>query len=169
MKRYNNLAFTVVCVLPIASIFFIILIVLGYFYSEQFLDFIVMCVVFTFLIILIWITIFALRDVWIITFYSKEKICQKNLWKSKEIKFDGIKEVYIAGSCLYLSSKNYNLTYRKKERFLGRKMKKALNNEIIILISKDVEFLQYIPFNEVKICILKNSLGNIIKKYIPLD
>ncbi len=169
MRKYNNLAFMVVCVLPIASILFILFIILGYFYMEPLLDFIVMCICFTSLIILTWITLFDLRDVFIITFYSKEKIYQRNLWKSKEIYLDEIKEIYIAGSCIYLSSKNYNLKYSEKERFLGRKMKKALKNEIIIMVTSEPVFLNYISLDKISIYQFKNSLGIILKKYIHLD
>lgn len=166
MKKYNNLAFQTLILLPIICVFCLFIIILcGFFLKEQFFDFALMCIVFSYMIVMIWLVLFLLKNVIIITYYDEEKIFQKNLWKKKSIKFNAIKEIYIAGSYIYLTSKKYNLTY-DKEKVLSRKIQKDLQDEIIIMITTDAYFLKHINFKEINVYSFKNSLSNILNKYL---
>lgn len=166
MKRYNNLAFKTVILFPICSIVYLIFMILGcIYYDGQLIDLVIMCISLIVVIVIIWALLIYMKDVFIITYYDEEKIYQRNLWKKKTLQYNSIKEIYIFGDYIYLTSKVYDLNYSGKEKFLGRKLLKALKNEIVIMISGDAQFLKYISFEDKGVRIYKNRLTHMLSKY----
>ena len=166
MKRYNTIASQAVILLPICSIAYLFIMILLCINSkDQPIALLVISIGFSILIIMIWVLLFYMKDAFIITYYDEEKIFQRNLWKKKTLQYDSIKEIYIFGDYIYLTSKAYNLEYNGKERFLGKKLLKALKNEIVIMIQADAEFLKYIPFEDKNVHSYKTRLTRILSKY----
>ena len=74
MKRYNNLAFQIVVLLPISSLLYLLIIIIGsIFIRNQGLDFIIMCIVLSCVFVMIWFVLFFMKDIFIITYYDEEK------------------------------------------------------------------------------------------------
>lgn len=169
MKRYNNLSFTAIVFIPISCIVYLVGIILGcVFYNGDLIGTVVMCTTLACVILISILVLFLLQNnVFIVTYYDDEKILQKSLCKRKQIKYEDIKEIYISGSYIYLTSKIYNLKFGKKEkRFqLYRKVNKILKREVAIMITSDALFLKYINLENTKVYVLKNSIKITVDKY----
>ncbi len=121
------------------------------------------CVIFISILLLLLLQ----NNVFIVTYYDDEKILQKSLCKRKQIKYEDIKEIYISGSYIYLSSKVYSLKFDEKEkRFkLQRKLNKIFKDEVAIMITSNPFFLKYINLEKTKVYVLKNSIKITVDKY----
>ncbi len=121
------------------------------------------CVIFISILLLLLLQ----NNVFIVTYYDDEKILQKSLCKRKQIKYEDIKEIYISGSYIYLTSKVYSLKFDEKEKGfkLQRKVNKILKNEVAIMITSNPFFLKYINLEKTKVYVLKNSIKITVDKY----
>ncbi|MDE6241080.1 MAG: hypothetical protein K2M08_01520 [Anaeroplasmataceae bacterium] len=169
MKRYNNLSFTAIVFISISCIGYLVGIILGcLFYDGDIIGTVVMCITLACVIFISILVLFLLQNtVFIVTYYDDEKILQKSLCKRKQIKYEDIKEIYISGSYIYLTSKEYNLKFGEKEkRFqLQRKVNKLLKHEVAIMITSDAVFLRYINLDNTEVYVLKNSIKITVNKY----
>ncbi|MDE5856211.1 MAG: hypothetical protein K2H06_04095 [Anaeroplasmataceae bacterium] len=169
MKRYNNLSFTAIVFIPISCIIYLAVIILGcVFYDGDLLGTVVMCITLACVIFISILSLLLLQNnVFIVTYYDDEKISQKSLCKRKQIKYEDIKEIYISGSYIYLTSKVYSLKFDEKEKGfkLQRMVNKILKNEVAIMITSDALFLKYINLENTQVYILKNSIKITVDKY----
>ncbi len=165
MKKYYNLAFTANVYLPISSIGGLVAIILiSVFYNGDLIDKIAMCTALSFVIIMIFALLILLNDELAVTYYDHEKIIQKAFFKRKQIKYEDIKEIYVSGSYIYITSKEYNLELEEKGFKLQRKINKILKNEVIIMISSDAVFLKNINLENIKVHIFKHRPS--VDKYL---
>lgn len=168
MKRYTNLASQMVILFPICSIVYLVaMILICIYYDGQLIDLVIGCIVLIVVFFCCGLPLICMKDVCIITYYDEEKICQRNLFKRKQIKYEDIKEIYISGSYIYLTSKVYSLKFDEKEKGfkLQRKVNKILKNEVAIMIASDAVFLKYINLENIQVYILKNSIKITVDKY----
>ncbi|MDE5546148.1 MAG: hypothetical protein K2I88_01655 [Anaeroplasmataceae bacterium] len=169
MKRYNNLSFIAIVFIPISCIGYLLGIILGcVFYDGDLIGTVIMCITLACVIFISILTLLLLRNTaFIVTYYDDEKILQKSLCKRKQIKYEDIKEIYISGSYIYLTSKEYNLKFDEKEkRFqLQRKVNKLLKHEVAIMITSEALFLKYINLEKTQVYVLKNSIKITVDKY----
>ena len=106
MKKYYNLAFTANVYLPISSIGGLVaMILISVFYNGDLIDKIAMCTACLCVIITALIVLILLNDELLVTYYDDEKIIQKFFLKRKQIKYEDIKEIYVSGSYIYITSK----------------------------------------------------------------
>ncbi|MDE6946025.1 MAG: hypothetical protein K2P14_02450 [Anaeroplasmataceae bacterium] len=169
MKRYKNIAYTVVVSLPISCVGCLVGIILGcVFYNGDLIGAIAMCTTLSFVIIMIFALLILLNDELAVTYYDDEKIIQKSFFKRKQIKYEDIKEIYVSGDCIYFTSKEYNLKFDEKEKKykVSRKIYKILKHEIIIMISSDAVFLKNINLENIKVHIFKHSIRLSVDKYL---
>lgn len=167
MKKYYNVANTVIFYLPISSIGCLVaMILISVFYNGDLIDKIAMCTACLCVIIMSLTVLILKKDEYIVTYYDDEKIIQKSFFKRKQIKYEDIKEIYVSGDFIYLSSKEYNLKFDEKEKKykVSRKIYKTLKHEIMIMISSDAVFLQYINLENIKVHIFK--LRPSVDKYL---
>lgn len=167
MKKYYNVAYTAVVSLPISCVGYLVGIILGcVFYDGDLIGTIAMCTTLSFVIITTLAVLILLKDELLVTYYDDEKIIQKSFFKRKQIKYEDIKEIYVSGSYIYFTSKEYNLELEEKGFKFQRKINKILKNEVIIMISSDAVFLQYINLENIKVHIFKNSIRLSVDKYL---
>ena len=155
--------------IPISCIGYLAGIILGcVFYDGDLIGTVVMCITLACVIFISILSLLLLQNnVFIVTYFDDEKILQKSLCKRKQIKYEDIKEIYISGSYIFLTSKVYNLKFDEKEkRFqLQRKVNKILKHEVAIMITADALFLKNINLDNIKVYILKNSIKITLDKY----
>ncbi len=167
MKRYKNIAYTVVVSLPISCVGCLVGIILGcVFYNGDLIGAISMCITLSYVIILSFTVLILLNDDFAITYYDDEKIIQKAFFKRKQIKYEDIKEIYVSGDCIYFTSKEYNLKFDEKEKKykVSREIYKTLKHEIMIMISSDAVFLKNINLENIKVHIFKHRPS--VDKYL---
>ncbi len=165
MKKYYNLAFTANVYLPISSIGGLVaMILISVFYNGDLIDKIAMCTACLCVIITALIVLILLNDELLVTYYDDEKIIQKFFLKRKQIKYEDIKEIYVSGLYIYITSKEYNLELEEKGFKLQRKINKILKNEVIIMISSDAVFLKNINLENIKVHIFKHRPS--VDKYL---
>lgn len=167
MKKYYNVAYTVVVWLPISCIGYLAWIILRcVFYNGDLIDTIVMCITFSFIIIMALTVLILKKDEYIVTYYDDEKIIQKSFLKRKQIKYEDIKEIYVSGDFIYFTSKEYNLKFDEKEKKykVSREIYKTLKHEIMIMISSDAVFLKNINLENIKVHIFKHRPS--VDKYL---
>ena len=165
MKKYYNLAFTANVYLPISSIGGLVaMILISVFYNGDLIDKIDMCTACLCVIITALIVLILLNDEILVTYYYDEKIIQKFFLNRKQIKYEDIKEIYVSGLYIYITSKEYNLELEEKGFKLQRKINKILKNEVIIMISSDAVFLKNINLENIKVHIFKHRPS--VDKYL---
>lgn len=167
MKKYYNVAYTVVVWLPISSIGGLVeMILIGVFYNGDLIDKIAMCTACLCVTITALTVLILLNDEFAVTYYDDEKIIQKSFFKRKQIKYEDIKEIYVSGDCIYFTSKEYNLKFDEKEKKykVSREIYKTLKHEIMIMISSDAVFLKNINLENIKVHIFKHRPS--VDKYL---
>ena len=75
-------------------------------------------------------------------------------------------KIYVSGSYIYITSKEYNLELEEKGFKLQRKINKILKNEVIIMITSDAIFLKNINLENIKVNIFKHRIRLSVDKYL---
>lgn len=159
MKRYYNFAYMLI------QIFYMLFICCTIFFIIGFGSLICMCFCAGVNIILFFLVSLFPHHI-IATYYDEEKIKQRFLWKRKKIEFKNIKEIYIVGSNIYITSIKYNFSIEEQKNISSKVAYKMLKKEVLIMINtQEANFLKNISQEKIEIHILKNCIPKIIERY----